>query len=367
MRFNVKKIKDSWRYSFWFDGKQTRRIVKARNQEQAKIIAQSDWDRQFNEKHNPQPEAAPEVKEILFADFVNEHFLPFSKLNKKSYDRDKRLSKIFCEFFAGKTLKEIKRSDIESFKLHHSITKSRYGKILAPATVNRELAILSRIFSLAIDDEILPYNPCQRVKNLRTDNQRIRYLTEDEEKRLLAELKDNELTKNIVIFAINTGMRRGEIFSLTWFDADLNRNVLNVRQTKTGKDRVVPMNDKVRLMLDSLPKTNEFVFTSPRTGGKLVDVKKGFRKALEDAKIFNFHFHDLRHTFATRLADAGVPLSVIAELLGHSDIRMTKRYSHATDRAKRDAVEKLTEIETDKQIVSKSRKKGKRQAAQLAL
>jgi integrase len=165
----------------------------------------------------------------------------------------------------------------------------------------------------------------------------------------------------------NIRMRRGEIFNLTWFDADLNRNVLNVRQTKTGKDRVVPMNDKVRLMLEGLPKTNEYVFTSPRTNGKLVDVKKGFRKALEDAKIFNFHFHDLRHTFATRLADAGVPLSVISELLGHSDIRMTKRYSHATDRAKREAVQKLTEIENDKQVISKTRKKGKRQPIQIAL
>lgn len=367
MQFNLKKVKDSWRYSFRFDGKQTRRTVKARNKEQAKIIAQSDFDKQFNEKYNPQPEAAPEVKEILFSDFVNEQFLPFSKLNKKSYDRDLRLSKIFCEFFAERTLKELKASDIEKFKLYHSTTISRYDKILKPSTVNRELAILSRIFSLAVEYEVLFYNPCQRVKPLRADNQRIRYLTEDEEKRLLEELKDNDLTRKIVIFAINTGMRRGEIFNLTWFDTDLNRNVLNVRQTKTGKDRVIPMNDKVRLMLESMSKTNEFVFSSPRTNGKLVDVKKGFRKAMENAKIFDLHFHDLRHTFATRLADAGIPLSVIAELLGHSDIRMTKRYSHATDKAKREAVQKLTEIETDKQILSKSRENGKRQVEQLAL
>lgn len=367
MQFNVKKFGKGYRYSFWFDGKQTRRIVKARNQEQAKTIAQTDWDRQFNEKHNPQPAATPEAKEILFSDFVNEQFLPFSKLNKKSYDRDLRLSKIFCEFFAGKTLKEIKASDIERFKLHHSITVSRYDKILKPSTVNRELAILSRIFSLAVEYEVLFYNPCQRVKPLRADNQRIRYLTEDEEKRLLIQLKDNELTKNIVIFAINTGMRRGEIFNLTWFDADLNRNILNVRQTKTGKDRVIPMNDKVQMMLEAIPKKNEFVFTSPRTNGKLIDLKKGFRKAVEEAKIFNLHFHDLRHTFATRLADAGVPLSVIAELLGHSDIRMTKRYSHASDKAKREAVQKLTEIGTSKQDLSKSRKKGKRQVIELAL
>jgi integrase len=111
----------------------------------------------------------------------------------------------------------------------------------------------------------------------------------------------------------------------------------------------------------------EFVFTSPRTNGKLIDVKKGFRKALEEAKIFNLHFYDLRHTFATRLADAGVPLSVIADLLGHSDIRMTKRYSHATDKAKREAVQKLTKIETSKQVLSKPGKKGKRKVVGLVL
>ena len=95
--------------------------------------------------------------------------------------------------------------------------------------------------------------------------------------------------------------------------------------------------------------------------------KKGFHKALTDAKIFNLRFHDLRHTFATRLADEGVPLSVIAELLGHSDIRMTKRYSHASDKAKREAVQKLSKIETSKQVLSKARKKENRQAAELAL
>lgn len=365
--FNLKKVNDRWRYSFWFEGKQTRRIVKARNREQAKIIAQADFDKQFNEKHNPQPEPAPEIKEVLFSDFMKEEFLPFSKLNKKSYDRDLRMSKIFGEFFAGRTLKEIKASDIEKFKLHHSTTISRYDKILKPSTVNRELAILSRIFSLAVEYEVLFYNPCQSVKPLRADNQRIRYLTEDEERRLIKELRDNDLTKKIVVFAVNTGMRRGEIFNLTWFDADLNRNVLNVRQTKTGKDRVIPMNDTVRLMLESMSKTNEFVFTSPRTNGKLIDLKKGFRKALENAKIFDLHFHDLRHTFATRLADAGIPLSVIAELLGHSDIRMTKRYSHATDKAKREAVQILPDFGSDKQVLSKPDENEKRQVIQLAL
>lgn len=361
MQFNVRKIGSRYRYSFWFDGKQTRKRVKADNQAQAKIVAQADWKNQFDAKYNPQPE--PDIEGILFSDFVNEQFLPYSKLNKKSYDRDLRLSKIFCEFFADKTLKEIKASDIERFKLHHSTSKSRYGKILAPATVNRELAILSRIFSLAVEYEILFYNPCQRVKNLRVDNQRTRYLSEDEETLLLKALEDNEIARNIVVFAIHTGMRRGEIFNLKWFNADLKRGVLNVCQTKTGKDRVVPMNDTIRLMLENISKVSEYVFASPKTNGKLIDIKKSFRKALDTANIENFRFHDLRHTCATRLADANVNFAVIGEILGHSDMRMTKRYSHATEKAKREAVQKLV----DKQILSKSGENEKRQVVELAL
>ncbi len=362
MQFNLKKVGDRWRYSFRFEGKQTRRMIKADNQAQAKIIAQADWNNQVNAKYSPPPEP-----KILFSDYVNERFLPYSKLNKKSYDRDLRMSKIFCEFFAGKTLKEIKAADIEDFKLLHSTSKSRYDMILKPATVNRELAILSRIFSLAVENEILFYNPCQRVKKLKVDNQRTRYLSDEEEKLLIDELKDNELLKNIVVFAINTGMRRGEIFNLKWFDADLKRNVLYVRQTKTGRDRAIPVNDKVLLMLENMPKVSEYVFTSPKTNGKLIDIKKGFHKALQDAKILNFRFHDLRHTCATRLADAGVNFAVIGEILGHSDIRTTKRYSHATEKAKREAMQKLAGIETGKQVLSKSRKKGKRQVVGLAL
>ncbi len=151
-----------------------------------------------------------------------------------------------------------------------------------------------------------------------------------------------------VIFAINTGMRRGEIFNLKWFDADMKRNVLYVRQTKTGKDRAIPINDRLRSMLENTTKVSEYVFTSPKTNGKFIDIKKGFHKALEDAKIANFRFHDLRHTCATRLADAGVNFAVIGEILGHSDIRTTKRYSHATEKAKREAMQRLVRIETSK-------------------
>ncbi|MGI8466877.1 MAG: site-specific integrase [Pyrinomonadaceae bacterium] len=163
----------------------------------------------------------------------------------------------------------------------------------------------------------------------------------EEESKLFIALGSNELVKQIVTIALHTGLRRGEIFNLKWFDVDFNRALIQVRESKSGKKRLVPMNRSVRNLFNGLKRKSEYVFPSPRTGGKLVDVKKGFRKALANAKIPDFHFHDLRHTAATRMAEAGADAFTLMKILGHSDIRMTARYTHASDLALRRAVENL--------------------------
>ncbi len=107
------------------------------------------------------------------------------------------------------------------------------------------------------------------------------------------------------------------------------------------------MADKLFNILKNLPKESEFVFPSPRTDQPLTDVKKGFKKARENAGIRNFRFHDLRHTTATRLAENGVDAFTIAEILGHSDLRMTKRYTHSTSKSKRQAINSLETVSQD--------------------
>ncbi len=351
MNINTRKIKDTWHYSFRLNGKQTRKAaLGAITKEQAKKIAMNDYLKQFENINNPTKHKAEVSGEMLVSDFAKNYFLPFSKANKKTYETDKSMTDNFCEFFKGKALQEIRKLDIEAFRQKRVDTLTQHDKTRRPATVNRELSILSRVFTLAVENEILPYNPCRLVKPLRTNNERIRYLTEDEEKLLLNELKDIPLTKNIVIFAINTGMRQGEIFNLKWFDVDFKREFVQVRESKNGKSRAIPMNEKIISLLKSLSKSSEFVFPSPKTNLRLDNIKRSFNRAKSDVKITDFHFHDLRHTFATRLVDAGVSITVLAELLGHSDIRMTKRYAHATEKAKREAVRvlsKLNRIEQD--------------------
>lgn len=150
----------------------------------------------------------------------------------------------------------------------------------------------------------------------------------------------------LVALALGTGMRRGELLNLSWRHVDFLRGVIHVVNTKTARDRIIPMSQRVREVLIEQRETQkgDLVFTSRRiakrrAGEGLVDVKKAFTMACSEAGIEDFHFHDLRHTFATRLGDAGCNATTIARLLGHSNIQMSMRYTHASDDALRSAVE----------------------------
>jgi integrase len=186
-------------------------------------------------------------------------------------------------------------------------------------------------------------NPCRDVKPLPGEQPRTRYLLPDQEKRLMDVLSHKPpYLAAIVALAINTGMRRGEILRLEWDQVDFFREEIKAIKTKNGHDRPVPMNATVKAVLLNLRETSqsEFLFPSPRkNGSRITYIRKSFNTALAEAGIKNFRFHDLRHTFGTRAADGGVEMTAIAEVMGHADIRTTRRYSHATDQGRRRAVE----------------------------
>jgi len=248
---------------------------------------------------------------------------------------------ILCRFFGRESIERIAWERVEEFKILRSRTKTRTGGKRSPTTINRELSILSKALTIAVKANVIRRNPCREVERFKTDNARTRFLTEEEEAELYRALGEHQMVKDVVTMALNTGMRQGEIFNLKWFDVDFKRGTINVRRTKTGKDRWVPMNSRLRLMLESLSRSSEHVFPSPKTGVALVDVKRQFDRARHASGLSDFRFHDLRHTAATRMADAGHSVITIAAVLGHSDIRMTSRYAHATDRATKAAVESL--------------------------
>ena len=282
-----------------------------------------------------------------FANFVESTYLPWAKATKRSSRDDVLHAKVFCRHFGNKNVSEIDHQMIEEFKIERMKSITRYGRTRKPASVNRELAILSGIFRMAVDYHEITDNPCRKVQSLPENNQRTRHLSFEEEDRLFAKLTgEREYLRPLVTVAIYAGPRRGELLNLRWLNVDFGLNLINFTETKTNRDRSVPMEPIVRealLELSEQAGNAEFVFTNPHTGTRFTDIKKSFSAACREAGITNFTFHDLRHTFGTRLADAGVDVVKIKELMGHASIVTTMRYIHATDQGKRAAIVVLSE------------------------
>jgi integrase len=179
------------------------------------------------------------------------------------------------------------------------------------------------------------------VKFFREFSIRSRILNSEEEEKLLQNA--TPYLQDIMRFALNTGLRIGEIYSLLWSNVDNEKFVLNICAQKTGKMRTVPLNVDARKVLDvwALGKRNEFVFYNHETGKPFVDLSTGFALACRNAGISGVTWHTLRHTFASRLLDRGVDIMTVKELLGHSTVIVTMRYTHTNLDSKVAAVAKL--------------------------
>ena len=344
MTIRKRKGRAGWFCDFIYNGERIRRSLKfARTKKEAEQAEAVIMNQVFQQAYGLEPKT-----DQLFENFVVETFLPYSEANKKSFVNDVSICRILVQYFLGKTMRQITPPVIEGFKqwflakpIVTGTGEHKEERKRSLASVNNHLRVLSKIFSLALDAELITRNPCFKVKKFRPNNRRLRVLSDEEEVRLLSKLEENELVRNIVIFALNTGLRRGEIFGLQWPDVDLERGRVIVRKTKSSKERFVPMNRTVKELLFSVKRISDYVFPSPQTGRRLVDLKTGFRRGIEESKIRNFRFHDLRHTFATRLADEGADVFTLKEILGHADIRTTMIYVHANGEAGRRAVDKL--------------------------
>jgi integrase len=265
-----------------------------------------------------------------------ERYMEHAKANKRSWLRDEQMLNHLCAYFGKeRPLAEVTPMEIEGYKLQ------RRGKV-ADSTVNRELALLKRMFNLAITwDLFLGLNPVRKVKFFREFNTGLRVLSPQEEEKLL----QNAIPylQDLIRFALNTGLRIGEIFSLRWSNVDLKKGILSVFASKTQTIREIPINSETRNVLEAwwLGKKNEGVFYNPQTGKPFVDLKTGFALACRKAGIVDVTWHTLRHTFASRLVNSGVDIVTVKELLGHSSISVTMRYAHTNIDSKRAAVEKL--------------------------
>lgn len=276
-------------------------------------------------------------------------------------------------YFGKWRLTEITRMMIKSFIRERLQSKTvrkatvggrRVHKTRSPTTVRKEVALLAQIFNHARQERLVNSNPCDEIgkavrKKIPALVRRNRFLHLREEPKLIEQLKDRrEHLLPAVRLALWTGMRRGEILrlkrdDLNFSDKTVSRTIrgeiwhvppgwLLIEKSKNDRPRTVPMSGEVREMLYRLCQgatCGEYVFGNIRTGGHILDIKRGFTSAVTDAGIVNLTFHDLRHTWATRAAEMGVPEPVRRDILGHSPTSITDGYTHSSPEARERAME----------------------------
>ena len=200
-------------------------------------------------------------------------------------------------------------------------------------TANRYTAILSHVFSMAVQWGWVRDNPVRSIAKRRENPGRARFLSRDELTRLLDECRKSRQPELelLVMMALSTGMRRGELLGLRWSEVDLDRGLARLIDTKNGEARAVTLTPTVRAHLKERALKTGLVFHAPGEPDRPLDPRGAFEAACERAGIADFVWHDLRHTTASYLAMSGATLAEIAAVLGHKTLQMVKRYSHLSD------------------------------------
>ena len=231
-----------------------------------------------------------------------------------------------------------------------SDVSAKQAKLPTPATVVRYLAALSAAFSHAVDElGWIDTNPMPRVKKPREPKGRIRFLSDEERSRLLDACRKskNRYLIVVVMFALSTGARSGEIMGLKWEHIDFERHRAVLFDTKNREDRAVSLHPQLVAELERLYELRiagaPFVFASSRAPSKPMELRTPWHVALAVAKIKDFRFHDLRHTAASYLAMSGATSVELSEILGHKSLSMVKRYAHLSESHTRQVVTKMND------------------------
>ena len=282
-----------------------------------------------------QQRGQPTVADMV-ARYIEEH-LPTKRASTQRDERSMIGKWIMANGLKSMKVAEVTHDDIDAF--HRRVTKAG-----GPYRANRVIAVLSKMFSLAIRWRWVPANPVKGVAR-NPEAKRQRYLTNGELNQLSAALaaSPDQASANVIRFLLLTGARRGETLAAKWSDFDLVEGVWVKpgHTTKTATEHRVPLSAPARALLSTLTPmgvNSEFVFPG-RDGKQRYDIKKQWAAICKAAKITGVRVHDLRHTYASVLASSGVSLHVIGGLLGHTQPATTHRYAHLVDDALRAATE----------------------------
>lgn len=343
-----------WASEGWTIAKASQTLSKLkeahRTGEGAATLAEKRQKAEIQRKTEEAEREQEQLRAVSFGQVFQNDYMPNARLNKSKVSCDKE-DGFYRNWIGGvlgdKPLVEIAPFDLERLK------KVMLDAGKSPKTTHYCLAVVRQVFNFAKRNGLFHGdNPVSFVKKPTADNRRLRFLTHEEADRLLTALAERSPdVHSMALLSLHCGLRAGEIFSLTWQDVDLGRGVLSLRDTKSGKCRAAIMTDAVKDMLSArqagMPPSG-FVFPS-RTGERIMEMSNTFQLVADGLGLNNgvtdrrqkVVFHTLRHTFASWLVEQGVDLYTVKELMGHSTLAMTERYSHLSPDKLRRAVKTL--------------------------
>ena len=361
-----------YQYEFEFRGRNIRRSSKSKSQRVAWAVATAHHTSLVSgESGLVERKPAPSFGKAMKA------FLAWSLQEHSSHpgtaERYRYSSIPLLTFFKNVSLDEITPERVEEYKLKRSQAKikGKGKKKLRPATVNRELACLRALFNNVIKGNDQVRNPVSRVKFLAEDNQQDRVLTYAEESAYLG--KASPTLRDVAMLILETGMRPEEIFELQGTSVDIDQRYLRILSGKTAaaRRRIELTGTAIELLSRRMVEAQEaadeqqrhvgYLFPNARdTSRPLPGLQSAHARALKDSKVPRFRPYDLRHTWATRAAEAGVDLITLAAMLGHTRIQMVLRYAHPTQDHQTGAMAKVVDHKT----MQRAREKAKLEAAE---
>lgn len=306
-----------WWYWVQLDGKVFTGTTNTADRKLAQKIYLEKHHQFVEEHHLP----GQRGKRMTFCKMCDLYLERHAKVNKRSWRDDEIIIGKLRAYFGDVPLIQIQPQAIEGYKA------SRLGHV-KEATVNRELTILKGIFSKAVLWGYAYKNPVKEVRLFKEEGVPIKVLSSGERGRLFE--ASAEFLRPVLLAALETGMRQGEILSLKWKDVDLEQETISVRNTKSRKLREIPLHPELKEALARLPRRSEYIFCYERgrRHSRHGMVRVAFERAKEAAGLADLTFHALRHNFASELISKGADVRTVQEYMGHSSLRMLQRYAH---------------------------------------
>lgn len=327
--------KGTWYYRFKLRGQLYHKsIPEITTKAQAEAAEQSAKNAIFENRYELL------IDTTTFEQFTNDVYFRYIEQNNINVYSKNIFTNVLLDYFGKMLLREISPDNCRQFIENRKRTKTIHGKTRKPASINKELSTLSKIFNLAREERKLEINPMQYISKLKESKSRDRILTDDERKRFDEEIAKDKILYRLSTIAMHTGLRKGQILAIRLKDVDFKRGILNAIASKGRESRYVPLNQTMIRLFKEIesekPKNRIFPFK---------DFRKRWDNAMSKASIEDFTFHDLKHQFGTELVKRGESPELVKLLFAHSDMAITSKYINREMELMQSAVARLDDVQ----------------------